>query len=52
MTVVKLQSRPRIGDVVALPQGKRIRVRNIGIPYVLPPGAAGDRPLRPRPGHP
>jgi SSU ribosomal protein S17P len=32
MTVVKLQSRPKTGDVIALPQGKKIRVRDVGIP--------------------
>jgi small subunit ribosomal protein S17 len=51
MTVVKLQSRPKTGDVIALPQGKKIRVRDVGIPYVLPPAAVCDDPLCPWHGH-
>jgi small subunit ribosomal protein S17 len=51
MTVIKLQTRPKVGDVVTLPQGKKVRVRNIGIPYVLPPVAVCDDPLCPWHGH-
>jgi len=51
MTVIKLQTRPKVGDVVTLPQGKKVRVRNIGIPYILPPAAVCDDPLCPWHGH-
>jgi len=51
MTVIKLQTRPKVGDVVTLPQGKKVRVRNIGIPYVLPPVAVCDDLLCPWHGH-
>lgn len=51
MTVIKLQTRPKVGDVITLPQGKKVRVRNIGIPYILPPVAVCDDPLCPWHGH-
>ncbi|MFN3804392.1 MAG: 30S ribosomal protein S17 [Pyrobaculum sp.] len=47
MTVVRLQARPRVGDVVTLPNGKKIAVRNIGIPFLQPPEAVCDDPLCP-----
>jgi small subunit ribosomal protein S17 len=51
MTVIKLQTRPKVGDVITLPQGKKVRVRNIGIPYILPPATVCDDPLCPWHGH-
>lgn len=51
MTSVKLQSRPKIGDVVTLPNGKRVEIKNIGLPYILPPSSVCDDPLCPWHGH-
>jgi len=51
MAVIKLQSRPKIGDVITLPNGKKVEVKNIGVPYILPPMAVCDDPLCPWHGH-
>jgi SSU ribosomal protein S17P len=37
--VVELQERPRPGEVVMLPNGEKVRVRHVGIPWLLPPKA-------------
>lgn len=51
MTSIKLQSRPKVGDVFTMPNGKKIKVRNIGIPYILPPVSVCDDSLCPWHGH-
>lgn len=51
MTAIRLQSRPKVGDVVTMPNGARIEVKNIGIPQVLPPQSVCDDPLCPWHGH-
>ena len=51
MTSIKLQSRPRPGDAFTLPSGKKVEVRDIGVPWVLPPAAVCDDPLCPWHGH-
>ncbi|AFA39592.1 archaeal ribosomal protein S17P [Pyrobaculum oguniense TE7] len=51
MASIKLQSRPRPGDTFTLPSGKKVEVRDIGIPWVLPPAAVCDDPLCPWHGH-
>ncbi len=51
MTVVKPQTKPKIGDEITLPNGKRVTVRNVGIPIVEPPPAVCDDPLCPWHGH-
>ncbi|MFB6490300.1 MAG: 30S ribosomal protein S17 [Thermoproteus sp. AZ2] len=44
MTAIRLPSRPRVGDVVNLPNGKRVRVANIGVPWIQPPASVCDDP--------
>ncbi|CCC82156.1 30S ribosomal protein S17 [Thermoproteus tenax] len=51
MTTIKLPSRPHIGDVVTFPNGTRVRVANIGIPWIQPPSVACDDPECPWHGH-
>lgn len=51
MASIKLQSRPRPGDTFTLPSGKKVEVRDIGVPWVLPPAAVCDDPLCPWHGH-
>ncbi len=51
MTVIKLPSRPQIGDIITFPNGTKVRVANIGIPWIQPPAAACDDPECPWHGH-
>ena len=37
VVVYELPERPKVGEVVMLPDGRRVKVRDIGIPWVLPP---------------
>ncbi len=45
--VHELPERPKAGDVVELPNGQRVRVRDIGIPWILPPKRVCNDPLCP-----
>ncbi len=49
--VVELQERPRPGEVVMLPNGEKVRVRHVGIPWLLPPKAVCNDEKCPWHGH-
>ncbi len=47
----QLQERPKIGDVISLPNGEEVRVRSVGLPWLLPPKAVCNDPKCPWHGH-
>ncbi|WP_084019839.1 30S ribosomal protein S17 [Vulcanisaeta thermophila] len=49
--VKELPERPRPGEEVQLPSGRVVRVRHVGIPWVLPPKRVCDDPECPWHGH-
>ncbi len=49
--VKDLPERPRPGEKIQLPNGQVVRVRHVGIPWVLPPKRVCNDPLCPWHGH-
>ncbi|GGP22015.1 30S ribosomal protein S17 [Thermocladium modestius] len=47
----QLQERPKIGDVISLPNGEEVRVRSVGLPWLLPPRVVCNDPKCPWHGH-
>lgn len=47
----QLPDRPRIGDRISLPNGEEVRVRSVGLPWLLPPKAVCNDPKCPWHGH-
>jgi len=49
--VVELPERPKPGEVIELPSGIKVRVRHVGIPWLLPPKKVCTDNLCPWHGH-
>ena len=49
--VVELPERPKPGEVIELPSGIKVRVRHVGIPWLLPPKKVCTDKLCPWHGH-
>ena len=48
---LELKERPRPGEVIMLPNGEKVRVKHVGIPWLLPPRAVCNDPRCPWHGH-